>query len=111
MYSPMPDVACHSCRRARRHAAGCVDALGRRPGVNNEPPRRLRALFALAGMDVDRDIDMRIIQGEDQVAAFSTGIVDALYTHTPYLEDAIVSHGAVMLVNQSAGEVAPLSDG
>jgi iron complex outermembrane receptor protein len=84
---------------------------GLRIGVANEPPRRLRALFALAGMDADHDIEMRIVQAEDQIAAFTIGAVDALYTHTPYLEDAIVAHGAVLLINQSAGEVAPLSDG
>jgi iron complex outermembrane recepter protein len=84
---------------------------GLRIGVANEPPRRLRVLLALAGMDADHDIDMRMVQAEDQIAAFTIGAVDALYTHTPYLEDAIVTHGAVLLINQSAGEVAPLSDG
>jgi len=84
---------------------------GLRIGVANEPPRRLRVLLALAGMDADRDIRMTIIPGEEQVAAFAGGAVDALYTHTPHLEDAIVAHGGVVLVNQSAGEVPPLSAG
>jgi NitT/TauT family transport system substrate-binding protein len=84
---------------------------GLRIGVANEPPRRLRVLFALAGMDVDRDIQMTIVPGEDQNAAFAAGTVDALYTHTPYLEEALVGAGAVLMVNQSSGEVAPLSNG
>jgi ABC-type nitrate/sulfonate/bicarbonate transport system substrate-binding protein len=84
---------------------------GLRIGVANEPPRRLRVLFALAGMDADRDIQMKIVPAEEQIAAYTSGAVDALYTHTPFLEDALVAHGALLLVNQSAGEVAPLSNG
>ena len=84
---------------------------GLRIGVANEPPRRLRVLFALAGMDADRDIQMKIVRAEEQIAAYTSGAVDALYTHTPFLEDALVAHGALLLVNQSAGEVAPLSNG
>ena len=84
---------------------------GLRIGVANEPPRRLRVLFALAGMDADRDIQMKIVRAEEQIAAYTSGAVDALYTHTPFLEDALVAHGALLLVNQSAGEVVPLSNG
>jgi iron complex outermembrane recepter protein len=89
-----------------------VKALeGLRIGVANEPPRRLRVLLGLAGMDADRDIQMTIVPGEEQIAALTQGRIDALYTHTPYLEDALVNLGAVLLVNQSAGEVATLSKG
>jgi len=84
---------------------------GLRIGVGNEPPRRLRVLFALAGMDADRDIQMTIVGGQDQIEAFADGTVDALYTHTPFLEEALVNRGGVLMVNQSAGEVAPLSGG
>jgi len=95
--------------------APLVDRLkalkGLRIGVAYEPPRRLRVLFALAGMDVDRDIQMKIVPGEEQIAAFASGAVDALYAHTPFLEDALVAHGAVLVINQSGGEVAPLSKG
>jgi NitT/TauT family transport system substrate-binding protein len=95
--------------------APLVDRLkamrGLRIGVANEPPRRLRVLFALAGMDADRDIQMTIVPGEDQNTAFASGTVDALYTHTPYLEEALVGAGGVLMVNQSSGEVAPLSNG
>jgi NitT/TauT family transport system substrate-binding protein len=107
-----PDVA--ATRKLEPHAP-LVDRLkalkGLRIGVANEPPRRLRVLFALAGMDVDRDIQMTIVPAEEQIAAYTAGTVDALYTHTPYLEEALVNGGAVLMVNQSAGEVVPLSKG
>jgi ABC-type nitrate/sulfonate/bicarbonate transport system substrate-binding protein len=95
--------------------APLVDRLktlrGQRIGVANEPPRRLRVLFALAGMDADRDVQMKIVRAEEQIGAYTDGTVDALYTHTPYLEEALVNGGAVLMVNQSAGEVVPLSNG
>lgn len=84
---------------------------GLRVGVANEPPRRLRVLLAAAGMDVDRDIQMTIIPGEEQIAAFKAGAIDALYTHTPFLEDGLVTFGAMLLVNQSAGELPALANG
>jgi iron complex outermembrane receptor protein len=37
--------------------------------------------------------------------------VDALYAHTPVLEDALVRLNAMLIVNQSGGEVRPLRDG
>src|SRR5262245_35396450 len=55
---------------------------GLRIGVANEPPRRLRVLLAQAGMDADRDIQMTIVPGEEQIDAYKNGVVDALYTHT-----------------------------
>lgn len=84
---------------------------GLRIGVAPEPPRRLRVLFAHAGMDADRDAQIVIRRGDEQVDALARGEVDALYAHTPFLEDAIVRLGAVMIVNQSSGEVAPLANG
>lgn len=83
---------------------------GLRIGVAPQPPRRLRVLFAHAGMNADRDVQIAIRRGEEQIEALTSGSVDALYAHTPYLEDALVRLGAVMLVNQSAGEVAPLAN-
>jgi NitT/TauT family transport system substrate-binding protein len=80
-------------------------------GVAPEPPRRLRILFAEAGMNADRDVQIVIRRAEDQIDALTSGIVDALYTHSPFLEDALVRLGAVMLVNQSGGEVGPLRGG
>jgi NitT/TauT family transport system substrate-binding protein len=107
-----PDVAARLKLDPRAPLVDRLKALkGLRIGVANEPPRRLRVLLALAGMDADRDIQMTIVPGEEQMAAYTEGRVDALYTHTPFLEDAVVSGGAMLLVNQSSGEVAPLSQG
>jgi ABC-type nitrate/sulfonate/bicarbonate transport system substrate-binding protein len=84
---------------------------GLKIGVAPEPPRRLRVLFAEAGLNADQDVQIVIRRGEDQVAALENGEVDALYAHSPYVEDALVRLGAMMLVNQSGGEVAALRDG
>jgi ABC-type nitrate/sulfonate/bicarbonate transport system substrate-binding protein len=54
---------------------------------------------------------MVILSGDEQIGAFTDGTIDALYTHTPFLEEALVDDRAVLLINQSAGEVAPLRDG
>ena len=83
---------------------------GLKIGVAPGPPTRLRILFASVGMDADTDIQMVIIHGEDQNQAFGDGTVDALYAHTPFLEKALVEQGAVLIVNQSAGEVPELVD-
>jgi NitT/TauT family transport system substrate-binding protein len=84
---------------------------GLRIGVAPEPPRRLRVLYTYAGMDADRDLRIVTRRADDQIEALTTDAVDALYTHTPILEDAIVRLGAVLLVNQSSGEVPPLANG
>jgi ABC-type nitrate/sulfonate/bicarbonate transport system substrate-binding protein len=84
---------------------------GLRIGVAPEPPRRLRILFAEAGLNADQDVQIVIRRGEDQVAALESGEVDALYAHSPYVEDALVRLGAMLYVNQSAGEVAALRGG
>jgi ABC-type nitrate/sulfonate/bicarbonate transport system substrate-binding protein len=82
---------------------------GLRVGVAPNPPTRLRALFASQGMDADRDIQLVILHGPEQNYAFGDGRVDALYAHTPYLEEALVNQDAEMLVNQSGGEVPELA--
>ena len=84
---------------------------GLRIGVAPEPPRRLRILFAEAGMNADQDLQIVIRRAEDQIEALTTNVVDALYTHSPSLEDALARLGAVMIVNQSGGEVAALGGG
>lgn len=83
---------------------------GLRIGVAPHPPTRLRALFASEGLDVDKDLELVILHGREQNAAFSEGKVDALYAHTPYLEKALVQDGASMLVEQTRGEFATLSN-
>ncbi|MCZ6891443.1 MAG: ABC transporter substrate-binding protein [Chloroflexi bacterium] len=84
---------------------------GLRVGVAPGPPVRLRVLFESVGLDADSDIEMVIIPGDEQNQAYEEGLVDALYAHTPFLERALVEQGAVMIVNQSAGEVPELGPG
>jgi NitT/TauT family transport system substrate-binding protein len=106
------DVAAKLQLDPRAPLADRLKALkGLKIGVAPEPPRRMRILFAEAGMNADRDVQIVIRRGEDQIEALTTNVVDALYTHSPSLEDALVRLGAVMIVNQSGGEVAPLRDG
>lgn len=83
---------------------------GLRVGVAPGPPVRLRLLFKSVGLDADKDVEMVIIHGASQNDAFSNGTIDALYAHTPYLEEALVGQEAVLIVNQSAGEVPELTN-
>jgi NitT/TauT family transport system substrate-binding protein len=106
------DVAAKLKLDPRAPLADRLNAVkGLRIGVAPEPPRRLRVLFSSVGLDADRDVTITIVRGDDQIAALTAGRVDALYSHTPFLEDALVTHGAMLLVNQSAGEVAALTSG
>jgi ABC-type nitrate/sulfonate/bicarbonate transport system substrate-binding protein len=82
---------------------------GLRVCVAPGPPARLRALFASVGLDADRDVKIVVRRGPEQNDAFAEKRVDALYAHTPYLEKAIDDQDAVMLVNQSGGEVPELA--
>jgi ABC-type nitrate/sulfonate/bicarbonate transport system substrate-binding protein len=107
-----PDVAAKISLNTKAPLGQRLRSLkGLRIGVANEPPRRLRVLLAQAGMDADRDIQMTIVPADEQIDAFRNGVVDALYTHTPFLEEALVNLGAVLTVNQSAGEVPELANG
>lgn len=81
---------------------------GLRVGVAPNPPTRLRILFASAGMDIDRDIQV-VILGEERQQAFAGNPIDALYAHTPFLEKALAEQGAVLLVNQSRGDIPELA--
>ena len=106
------DVAAKLKLDPRAPLADRLKALkGLRIGTSNEQPRRLRVLMAEAGMDTERDIQMTIIPGDEHLTVFKEGVVDALYTHSPFLEEAIVNLGAVLIVNQAAGEVPALSNG
>jgi NitT/TauT family transport system substrate-binding protein len=84
---------------------------GLRIGLASEVAPRLRALFASAGMNADKDVQLVTIAGPDQVKAFVDGRIDVLFAHTPYLETVLVQHGAVLLVDTSGGEVPALADG
>ena len=80
-------------------------------GLAGEVAPRLRALFASAGMNADKEVQLVTIAGPDQVKAFAEGGVDVLFAHTPYLETALVQYDAVLLVATSGGEVPVLADG
>jgi ABC-type nitrate/sulfonate/bicarbonate transport system substrate-binding protein len=82
---------------------------GLRVGVAPGPPSRLRALMNGSGLDADRDLELVILHGRDQNAAFGERRVDALYAHTPFLEKALLDQDAVVLVDQAGGEFAPLA--
>lgn len=82
---------------------------GLRIGVAPGPVARLRALLAMAGLDADGAVEILIVAGELQNQFFADAQVDALYAHTPYLERALAGQDAVMLVNQSAGEIPALA--
>ncbi|HEY6461262.1 MAG TPA: ABC transporter substrate-binding protein, partial [Polyangiaceae bacterium] len=82
---------------------------GLRVGIAPNPPVRLRALFASEGLDADAVVKMVIRHGKDQNAAFAHDDCDALYAHTPFLEEAIDDQDAVVLVNQSAGDAPALA--
>lgn len=82
---------------------------GLRIGIAPNPPTRLRTLFALYGMDADRDVKMVTLRKEEQNKGFADDRVDALYAHTPYLEKTILEQDGVLLINQSAGEIPQLA--
>lgn len=105
-----PEVAEQRGLTADMSLAERLEAMqGLKVGVAPGPPTRLRILFGSVGLDADRDIEMVIVHGGEQNAAFGEGRIDALYAHTPYLERALVDQGAVTIVDQIGGEVPELS--
>lgn len=82
---------------------------GLRIGVAPGPVTRLHMLFRAAGLDVDEVMKVVILMGPEQNDAFAQNRVDVLYAHTPFLERALVQQDAVLLINQSAGEVPELA--
>ena len=78
-------------------------------GLATHSAGRFGALYDVFGLDDQRDARMTFIEAGEQCAAFHERRVDALYAESPCLEHAIVHDDAVVLVNQSAGEVAPVS--
>ena len=99
-------LSTHATLRERLQAI-----MGLRIGLAGEVAPRLRALFASAGMNADRDVQLVAIPGPDQVQAFAQRKIDVLFAHTPYLETVLVQHDAVLLVDTSGGEVPVLADG
>jgi NitT/TauT family transport system substrate-binding protein len=83
---------------------------GLRVGVAPGPPVRLKVLLATAGLNADTDIELMLVPGPAQNDFFAQQRVDAIYAHTPYLETALMEQDGVLVVNQSAGEVAELAN-
>src|SRR5262245_41329240 len=82
---------------------------GLKIGVAPGPIARLRVLAAAAGLDPASDITIITVDGRAQNQFFGERTVDALYAHTPYLETALSEQNAVLMVNQSAGEIPALA--
>ncbi len=78
---------------------------GVRIAVPPGPASRFAALVAAAGLDPARDFQIVTMMGDEENDAFAAGRVDALFAHTPFLERALVDQDAVIVVNQSAGEL------
>jgi ABC-type nitrate/sulfonate/bicarbonate transport system substrate-binding protein len=83
---------------------------GLKIGVAPGPISRLRVLAAVAGLDPNTDITIMTVPGQVQNQFFGERTVDALYAHTPYLETALTQQNAVLIVNQSAGEIPALAE-
>ena len=77
---------------------------GVRIAVPPGPASRFAALVEAAGLST-KDFQIVTMMGDEENEAFSGGRVDALFAHTPFLERALVDDDAVIVVNQSAGEV------
>jgi NitT/TauT family transport system substrate-binding protein len=84
---------------------------GLKVGLAPEVTPRLRALYSSAGLDADKDLRLVTVLGPNQVRAFAARDVDVLFAHTPYLETVLVQHQAVLVVDNSGGEVPALADG
>ncbi len=82
---------------------------GLKLGVAPGPRSRLWALFSSVGLKVEDIVEPVILTGHEQNGAFADKRVDVLFAHSPFLERALVEQDAVMLVNQSAGEVPRLA--
>ena len=67
-----------------------------------------RGVVERAGLDPDQDVELVPVPGEEQVAALRDGRIDAFVGHHPYLEQAIVDEGAVLLLHLTGGELPSL---
>jgi ABC-type nitrate/sulfonate/bicarbonate transport system substrate-binding protein len=96
--------------RADQPLAARLESLrGLTIGMAPNPRTRLVALFRSQGLDADALVRVRTVRGDDQNEALRAGTVDALYTHTPFLERALLDDDAVVVVDQAGGEVAALA--
>ena len=104
------DIAAARGLSARSPLADRLKALrGLKIGVAPGPITRLRVLAAAAGLDPATDITIMTVPGPAQNQFFGEHQVDALYAHTPYLETALTEQNAVLVINQSDGEIPELA--
>lgn len=104
------DIAAARGLSAQSPLADRLKALrGLKIGVAPGPITRLRVLAAAAGLDPATDITIMTVPGPAQNQFFGEHQVDALYAHTPYLETALTEQNAVLVVNQSNGEIPELA--
>ena len=80
--------------------------LGHPPGLLGV--NTARGVLERAGLDPDQDVELVPVPGAEQVAALRDGRIDAFVGHHPYLEQAIVNDGAVLLLNLTGGELPSL---
>ncbi|WP_196895665.1 ABC transporter substrate-binding protein [Aureivirga marina] len=77
-------------------------------GLAQGPIPRLDYLFESQDLVID-DLIRKVIV-HDQNEAFESGEVDGLFTHTPYLEKAMMNQNGYMLINLSRAELNGLSN-
>jgi ABC-type nitrate/sulfonate/bicarbonate transport system substrate-binding protein len=78
---------------------------GLRLAVSPGPVDRLRTLLEAGCLEGGRDVEIVSLRTTDHDQAFAQGAVDAVYTHSPHLERAIVDQHGLLLVHASGGEV------
>jgi ABC-type nitrate/sulfonate/bicarbonate transport system substrate-binding protein len=93
--------------RGLREKLGMLKGI--RIGVAPHPTVRLRQLLAAEGLDADRDMTISVVPGRSQNEALRSSQVDALFAHTPFLEEAIVEDGAMLIVDGPRGESPALA--
>lgn len=104
------DIAAARGLTAQAPLADRLNGLrGLKIGVAPGPITRLRVLAAAAGLDPATDVTIITVPGPVQNQFFGEHMVDALYAHTPYVETALAEQGAVLMVNQSNGEIPELA--
>ena len=74
------------------------------PGSGSD--RFTRSLLQQAGLNPERDAEI-VATGSsaNMVAAFARGSLDVLGTVSPFIDEAIVRHNAVLLISQPGGDV------
>lgn len=99
-------VKLHSGQSVQRR----LDALRSVPlGVSMQDRARLYQLFRAEGLDANiAQIEVR--KGEELLAGFAAGQLDAVFVGTPYAERALVEMDGVVLVDTPGGDVPKFTE-